>query len=93
MLRLVANKEGRLSGFCCKMLESLSECPLSKFNIKKVRDILKTFGFSRLVSRLGLGTFKSRSRLLAESLVVVTSIFLLRLEDFDRDSQFCYIYR
>ena len=38
-----------------------TECP--KFNVKNICKILQTFGLKSLVSRLGLGTFKSRSRL------------------------------
>ena len=56
-----------------------------------VSKILQTFGFKSLVSRLGLGPFKSRSRLefLLKSwsrLGLATSISRLGLEDFDRDS-------
>ena len=38
-----------------------TECP--KFSVKNIRKILQTFGFKSLESRLGLGTFNSRSRL------------------------------
>jgi len=58
--RLIANKEGRRIAKCSEIYQKFY-CP--KFNVKKIRDILQICGFKSLVSRLGLGTFKSRSRL------------------------------
>jgi len=62
---------------------------------------LQTFGFKTLVSRLGLGTFKTQSRLNFLLKVSISSWYplglitsmscaarLSRLEDFDRDSSF-----
>ena len=52
-----------LKNLYCNVLGfgNFTECP--KFGVKNICKILQTFGFKSLVSRLGLGTFKSRSRL------------------------------
>ena len=45
----------------CNVTGNSSKCP--KFRVKNIRDILYTFDFKSLVFRLGVGMFKSWSRL------------------------------